>query len=564
MERRVLLAISLSFLVLFLYQSLVPPPEPPPTPEDAAVTASTASTAATGKAAVMDKASPPAAVLAREGTGAVVAASTEREFVIETTTVRAAFTNRGARLKHWVLKRYLDRQGQAVDLVPADAGREPLPFSLAVEDERVTAVLNDALFAVEMDPPAVIDASASSAALTFVYESTDGLAVRKRFTLKPSGYDLQFTSTVRRGSTQLNPRILWGPGLGDEIAVTAGSGGFLRGNYVYPAAGFVHRDGSIKRYAGASASTAGPQQGTFRFAGVTDHYFVASVVEPDQPYQVEFAHVPIPTPDAAGTVRQFVSFSLRFNEPPKELTFFVGPKQFDALSAISPEFTKVIDYGMFAVLAVPLRGALEWVHGYIGNYGWSIIALTILINLVMAPLRHKSVVSMRRMQEIQPQLKAIQDRYANLKITDPARAKMNEEVMTLYREKGANPASGCLPMLLTLPVLFAFYSLLSQAIEIRGAGFVGWITDLSQRDPLYITPLLMGVTMFWQQRMQPGTGDPVQQKVMMFMPLMFTAMMIGAPSGLVIYWLVSQLWGIGQQYFTNWMIGPPKVVGVKR
>ncbi|MGE3469419.1 MAG: membrane protein insertase YidC [Vicinamibacterales bacterium] len=564
MERRVLLAISLSFLVLFLYQSLVPPPEQPPAPDG--TPAAGAPAAAAGNGAVVDKATPPAepTAAATEGVGALVAAAAEREFVIETNTVRATFTNRGARLKHWVLKRYLDRAGQAVDLVPADAGREPLPFSLAVDDERVTALLNESLFAVEMDPPPVINASASAAALTFVYESADGLAVQKRFTLQPSGYDVEFSSTVRRGSTALNPRILWGPGLGDEIAVTAGSGGFLRGNYVYPAAGFVHRDGSIKRYAGASASTAGPQQGSFRFAGVTDHYFVASVIEPDQPYQVEFAHVPIATAGGAGTVRQFVSFSLRFNEPPKALKFFVGPKQFDALSAISPEFTKVIDYGMFAVLAVPLRGALEWVHGYIGNYGWSIIALTILINLVMAPLRHKSVVSMRRMQEIQPQLKAIQDRYANLKITDPARGKMNEEVMALYREKGANPASGCLPMLLTLPVLFAFYSLLSQAIEIRGAGFVGWITDLSQRDPLYITPLLMGVTMFWQQRMQPGTGDPVQQKVMMFMPLMFTAMMIGAPSGLVIYWLVSQLWAIGQQYFTNWMIGPPKVVGVKR
>jgi YidC/Oxa1 family membrane protein insertase len=126
--------------------------------------------------------------------------------------------------------------------------------------------------------------------------------------------------------------------------------------------------------------------------------------------------------------------------------------------------------------------------------------------------------------------------------------------MALYKSKGANPASGCLPMLLTLPVLFAFYSLLSQAIEMRGAPFTGWITDLSQRDPYYITPLLMGATMFWQQRLQPGTGDPVQQKVLMFMPVMFTAMFLPAPSGLVVYWFVS-----------NWMIGPPKAVaGVKR
>ena len=269
--------------------------------------------------------------------------------------------------------------------------------------------------------------------------------------------------------------------------------------------------------------------------------------------------MPLPDPANPPAVRQLVAFSAAFAAPPASLRFFVGPKQFEALRAVDPEFTKVINFGMFAILAVPLLGALQWVNGFIGNYGWAIIILTILINLVMWPLRHKSVVSMRRMQELQPQLKAIQDRYSHLKMTDPARQKMNEEVMGLYKAKGVNPASGCVPMLLTLPVLFAFYSLLSQAIEIRGAPFAGWITDLSQHDPWYITPLLMGVTMLWQQRLQPGTGDPVQQKVLMFMPVMFTVMFLWAPSGLVIYWFVSNLWAIGQQYFTNWLIGPPKV-----
>ena len=142
---------------------------------------------------------------------------------------------------------------------------------------------------------------------------------------------------------------------------------------------------------------------------------------------------------------------------------------------------------MFSWLAVPLLGALKWVHGFIGNWGWSIVVLTILINLAMFPLRHKSVVSMRKMQEIQPQMKAIQDRYAKYKITDPERQKMNDEVMALYKAKGVNPASGCVPMLLTMPFLFAFYAMLSQSIEIRGAHFVGWIHDLSAPDPLYIT-----------------------------------------------------------------------------
>jgi YidC/Oxa1 family membrane protein insertase len=179
----------------------------------------------------------------------------------------------------------------------------------------------------------------------------------------------------------------------------------------------------------------------------------------------------------------------------------------------------------------------------------------------MFPLRHKSVVSMRKMQEIQPQMKAIQDRFAKYKITDPERQKMNTEVMELYKAKGVNPASGCVPMLLTFPFLFAFYGMLSQAIEIRGADFMGWIHNLSAPDPYYITPLLMGVTQFWQTKMTPTTADPAQQRIMMFMPIMFTAMSLGFPSGLVIYWLVSTIFTIGQQYLTNYLVGaPPKPV----
>ena len=162
---------------------------------------------------------------------------------------------------------------------------------------------------------------------------------------------------------------------------------------------------------------------SFRFFGVDDHYFVAAVVEAPGTQQVDFAHVPLPDPAIPAAVRQLVAFNAAFDAPPASLRFFVGPKQFEALRAVDPEFTKVINFGMFAILAVPLLGALQWVNGFVGNYGWSIVILTILINLVMWPLRHKSVVSMRRMQELQPQLKAIQDRYSHLKMTDPGPAE---------------------------------------------------------------------------------------------------------------------------------------------
>jgi YidC/Oxa1 family membrane protein insertase len=261
--------------------------------------------------------------------------------------------------------------------------------------------------------------------------------------------------------------------------------------------------------------------------------------------------------------RQFVSWAIAYPSPPAGERFFFGPKDFDVLRAIDTDLVRAIDFGIFDWLVTPLLRSLKWLNGYIGNYGWSIVVLTILINLVMFPLRHKSVVSMRRMQELQPQVKAIQDRYAKLKMSDPGRQKMNVELMNLYRERGVNPASGCVPMLLTMPVLFAFYAMLSVAIELRGAPFIGWIKDLSVYDPWFITPILMGATQFVQTKMAPATGDPTQQKLMLLMPIIFMTMLIYAPSGLVLYWTVSNLWAIGQQVVTNRLIGPPPARAVR-
>ena len=164
---------------------------------------------------------------------------------------------------------------------------------------------------------------------------------------------------------------------------------------------------------------------------------------------------------------------------------------------------------------------------------------------------------MKKMQAIQPEMKAIQDRFAKYKLTDPERQKMNTEMMALYKQRGVNPASGCVPMLLTMPVLFAFYAMLSVAIELRGAPFLGWLHDLSRHDPFYITPIIMGGTMFLQQRLMPTTADPAQQKIFMLMPIIFTVSFLWAPSGLVLYWLMSNLLAIGQQTLTNRLIATP-------
>jgi YidC/Oxa1 family membrane protein insertase len=242
------------------------------------------------------------------------------------------------------------------------------------------------------------------------------------------------------------------------------------------------------------------------------------------------------------------------------IRFFIGPKDFDVLASIDRDFVKAINFGMFTIIVVPLLRSLKWVNAVVGNYGWSIILLTIIINIIMLPLKHKGVVAMRKMQEIQPEVKQIQDRYAKFKATDPQKQKMNQELMALYKERGVNPAGGCVPMLLPMPVLLAMWALLSTAIELRGAPFFGWIHDLSSHDPFYVMPILMGATQVWQQRLTPAAGaDPAQQKMMMFMPVMFTFMFLWAPAGLAIYYGTTNLLNIGQQYLTNYYLGPPKV-----
>jgi YidC/Oxa1 family membrane protein insertase len=480
--------------------------------------------------------------------------SSEREIVVDTSTIQVVLSNRGGRVLHWRLKAFRDQSGNQVDLVPTDVpADQPRPFSLVVSDLTLTQRLNNALYRVSGDSSGHVDATTQSAQVVFEFEAAGGLRVRKEFDFAPSNYVVTFSATATDGTRTLEPAIAWGPGLGDAGALAAG-GSFFTGNYTQPPEAIFHRDGSVERIRSDKVVDQATQEGRFRFAGVDDHYFIAAAIDPGQG-RIQYQHLTLPGPGTAK--RQLLAQTITPAQPIKGLRFFVGPKQFDVLQPVDPEFTKAINFGMFRVLSVPLLNGLKWVHGYIGNWGWSIIVLTILINLAIAPLRHKSVVSMRKMQALQPQMKAIQDHYAGLKVTDPARQKMNTEIMNLYREKGVNPASGCLPMLLTMPILFAFYSLLSQAIELRGAEFGLWIRDLSEHDPFYVTPVLMAITMFWQQRITPSTADPAQQKIMMMMPLMFGVMFLWVPSGLVLYWFVGNLWAIGQQYFTNWMIGPP-------
>jgi YidC/Oxa1 family membrane protein insertase len=563
MEKRVLIAVVLSFIVLYGYQALFPPPKPQTRPSGTATAPSTTpAPAATpaGGAAPSSTAAQPApsrssvtAAEAPNAPAALVADTADREVVVENNAVRAVFGSRGAVLKSWRLKQYKDAAGDPLELVPQNVpAGTPRPFTLKLDDAALTARLETALF----KPSASAIQISSPTTLTFEYRDEGGLDARKTFSFSPDRpYVIGFTAHVTNGSSALDPLIQWGPALGSGIVPSSGM-------YNPPAQPIFFRDGKVTRVKTTKIADYASQDGTFGFAGVDDHYFLTAALAPGQPLHLEYQPLTVQLPGAQSDKENahFVAWSARYSRPAPEARFFVGPKDFDVLASIDKDMVRAIDFGMFSWLVVPLLRALKWLNGYIGNYGWSIIALTVLINLVMFPLRHKSVVSMRKMQELQPEVKAIQDRYAKLKMSDPARQKMNVELMNLYRERGVNPASGCVPMLLTMPVLFAFYSMLSVAIELRGAPFMWWIKDLSVHDPLYITPVVMGITQFVQTRMTPQTGgDPMQQKMMMFMPLIFMFMLIRAPSGLVIYWTVSNFWAIGQQAVTNRLIGPPAV-----
>ncbi len=548
MEKRVLLAVILSFVVVVGYQALFPPPKPEPKP--AAVTPGSAPAttpqATSQTPTVQTPTAPPAE--AQPAAAPVVADTEERDVTFENDSVSAVFTTRGGALKSWRLKKYQDSDRKPLELVSSAVPPGTVrPLTLSVPEATVSATLAQALYKPSTTELRVTSAPAT---LIFEYQDASGLQARKEFAFSPAApYVINVTAAVTQGGSELVPTVHGGPGIGNGVAVQS------TGTYNPPAQPIFYRDGKVSRIGASAVKDNAVQDGMIEFAGVDDHYFLTATITGGQPIHVEYRPLDVPVPGSE-TVAHFIEWSARYPAAPRNTRWFFGPKDFDVLASVDRDLVRSIDFGLFAWLVVPLLRALKWVNVYVGNYGWSIIILTVLINVAMFPLRHKSVVSMRRMQEIQPEVKAIQDRYAKLKMSDPARQKMNAELMTMYRERGVNPASGCVPMLLTLPVLFAFYSMLSVAIELRGAPFVGWIHDLSAHDPLFITPVLMGATQFIQTRMTPSTADPMQQKMMMFMPLIFMTMFIWAPSGLVLYWTTSNIWAIGQQALTNRLIGP--------
>ena len=539
-EKRVFLAIFLSFGLLTVYQTYFAPPAP-------------VTPVANGAAQTTTAGAPVAPVTASAQQVPVLTVTPDasaRDIVVETDSVRAVFTTQGATLKSWQLLKYKGRDGKPLELIPTDLPSNTVrPFTLTTDDDKLTAALAGAVYEPSIDHLAL---GAEPGTLTFQLRGADGVNARKTFYFQPERqpYVLNTEFSVDQAGSPKPFTINFGPAVAP---------GYSDGRTVTQAIHYL--DGSVTRVTAANVPTQSRHEGAIRYVGVEDHYFLAAALPASEKSQTDYTALTFPaSADGKTTARSLISFSLRPNPgaaPTQTVAvkFFIGPKDFDQLRAADVQLTRAIDFGWFAKIVVPLLQALKWINRYIGNYGISIIVLTILINILIFPLRHRSMVSMKKMQSLQPQIKAIQDRYAKYKMTDPERQKMNPEMMALYKQKGVNPASGCIPMLLTFPVLLAFYNLLNSSIELRGAMFIpGWITDLAQKDPTYIWPILMGATMFWQQRMTPSTADPMQQKIFLLMPVIFTVMFLSMPAGLVVYWLTSNILTIGQQYLTNHLI----------
>ena len=528
MEKRVIFAFVLSFIVLYAFRALYSPPasvEAPP------AQATTATTPPNGSAAPTRPSSPAAATESEtpivESTGDIKGDKSQ-ELVLETPLYLATVANTGGVLKSFKLKEYLDGEGKPVELINQEAGNKVgWPLALVTGDKAIDEQLEMAPFAVER--------TADQLRLEF---ASNGLHARKVLKLDPQNYVFTLETSITSNGKKIPHAVVWQGTFGDQSIPPDPA----RKNAIYQA------DAAFKRIALRSLKDQPQELSTLR-AGVEDQYFAAMFLSPDSPVAIKVGKQDYPGPDG----KPLSTLSLAATESTgKPLRVYVGPKQRDALSKADPQLATVLDYGYFEFIAKPLVVCLLWLHSFTGNFGWSIILLTVAVNLVLFPLALKQQTSMLKMQKIQPQMRRLQDQYKKLKPSDPRRAEVQKDMMNLYKEHGVNPMGGCLPLILQMPLLFGFYSALAYSIELRRAPWILWIRDLSQHDPYYVIPILMAVAMIVQQKLTPTQAvDPAQARMMMIMPLMMTFLFLFYSSGLSLYWLTGSVVGIGRQVVIN-------------
>ncbi len=578
MQRRLLIASVLSAVAIMVYvygASLTAPKVAPGAKTPAAIEQQAPAKTAPDKASAepAGKAAPPtpAAPERESATDAAnadavkmpandVAAAAEQEVVVESDTYRVTFSNRGAVVKSWILKKYEDTQGEPLELVHSAGSKEfGYPFELVMPGGDTVDDLNKALFTID-------DGDASRKApteVTFEY-SEGGWSARKTFRFQPEGYLFNLETEVRHNGAPQPHLVAWPGGFGDTTQTND-----ARYSHTF----YYDPDASkpVRNKASDAADKRIDNTGPYSFVGIDDLFFAAVFTPQDeQPITLETSAikiipegvVPAEGADQAAIEKLKGTFAAAAVGGAGENHFevFLGPKSVPLLATISPRLRQIVDFGWLHMLAVPLFYMLLWTHQHVvPNYGWAIVLVTVAINFVLFPLKWKSTRSMKKMQALQPLIKQINEKYKGLSMRDPKKAQQNEEMMALYKKYGVNPMGGCLPMVLQMPFFFAFYYVLTSAIEMRHASWL-WVDDLSRPETLAIRvlPLAMVLSQFWQQSMTPQpTVDPSQARLMKFMPLMFGFFLYGFQSGLVLYWLTMNLVGVGQQALLNRLPSEP-------
>lgn len=579
-EKKLLIAFLLVFIGIAVMQFLMPKPTPPPakpeTPQEQPVATPPAPASTNPPTSTPTPSQKPGSTSSKKKTPPAAPpsapskqATSETKTTIDSSNYRITFSNHGALVTSWILKKYKNNSGKpcngqsldgCLDLVnPITAAALGSPLSLLSYDKDLEKKLNDAMYVASA-------AGMQSAPASISFEYADGpLAVNKKFTFTPDSYAIGVETEVTENGRTIQAFPQWPGGFGDQI----GSAYFGHTEIVWEQEGKVTRKPPQSGWflTGKSWVVGGQTiNGPFEWVANVDAYF-AAVFMPNSPKDTALVtlHSPVEVPrnlekPAEGPKDKVpvLGIAVGAANGPTQEQLFVGPKAVDVLESIQaqpggPDLRGVLDWGWFGLISRPLFIWLKWTyHHWIPNWGWAIAFLTIVINGVLLPLRLSSMKSSLKMQKIQPQVKAITEKYKRYSLTDPRRAQMQQEMSALYKKEGVNPVGGCFPMLLQLPFLYAFYSVLGNAIDLRLANWL-WIGDLSGADPLHILPIGIMVTMYLSQKTLPQGGmEPAQQKMMqIFMPLMLGLISWGLPAGLGIYWAISNVMAWVQQIAIN-------------
>ena len=562
-ELRILVASLLSMGVILLWAKFFAPKAPVrPQPNTPAVSgpATAGSAATTPNPTTPGNGGPAKAALPTTTTAAAAAAKTpavsdaqERTIVVENALYSVEFSNRGAVVKSWQLKHYKDdaKPQRTLDLVHADSAEKTggWPFSLVLDDPQLEKAANTGLYKVSGD------ASSLTAPADVTFTWSDGhLEVVKKFHFDHS-YVVSVETTTNYNGAHILAGLAWRGGFGDVTVTNPAP--ITRVQTFYSENGKLSTVGYKKLESPEHWGSA--WQGGKNFAGIEDNYFAVSFLPPSDAltttletrYWKVWDTTTVNGKEESEAVPEVASAT---SAQPMNMRVFVGPKDYDLLKTLHPPMQSLVNFGMLEFIADPLFHFLKWLHEYIPNWGWAIVALTLAINMVLFPLRISSYKSTLKMQRVAPEIKQVQEKYKKYKMNDPRKAEMNKEVMAIYSREGVNPVGGCIPQLLQFPIWFGLYRALQGTIELRHAPWFGWISDLSAKDPYYILPVLMGVTMYLSSKMTPmPTTDAQQAQMMKFMPIGMAAMfmIIPYPSGLAVYILTQSVVGILQQWYLN-------------